>query len=132
MNFFLAAMIIISPFQIPDLAFAMAEDEPHIREVSEGRRPTRGTKRGRGGSGMQASEDDPLAPEVIMVGSEDEDPRYPQVSSFWIFLPAASYSFNLAGRVAGLRSCRSEQASPGDGGTFLEGDATGGDGLPDA
>ena len=101
MNFFLAAMIIISPFQIPDLAFAMAEDEPHIREVSEGRRPTRGTKRGRGGSGMQASEDDPLAPEVIMVGSEDEDPRYPQVSSFWIFLPAASYSFNPAGRATG-------------------------------
>ena len=120
MNLFLASMIILSLFQIPELAFAMAEDEPHLMEVSEGRRPTRGTKRGRGGSGVQASEDDLLASEVI------------SVSSFWIFLPAASYSFNLAGRVAGLRSCRSEQASPGDGGTFLEGDATGGDGLPDA
>ena len=93
-------MIILSLFQIPDLAFAMAEDEPHLMEVSEGRRPTRGTKRGRGGSGVQASEDDLLASEVI------------SVSSFWIFLPAASYSFNPAGRATGLRSCRSEQAPP--------------------
>ena len=77
-------------FQIPDLAFAMAEDGPPPVEVPEERRPTRGTKRGRGGSGVQASEDDLLAPEVITVSSEDEvissegeDPRYPQVSSFW-------------------------------------------------
>ena len=62
-------MIIISLFQISDLASAMAEDDPPLMEAPAGRRPTRGTKRGRGGSGVQASEDDLLASEVISVSS---------------------------------------------------------------
>ena len=83
-------MIIISLFQISDLASAMAEDDPPLMEAPAGRRPTRGTKRGRGGSGVQASEGDLLAPEVITDCSAEEDLQHPQVSSCWVFLPVSS------------------------------------------
>ena len=87
---FLAAMIVPIPFQIPDLGLAMAEEETPRKEAPGGRRPTKGTKRRREGSGVPATEDDPLAQEVVTIDSGDEDPRHHQVSSFWKFLPAAS------------------------------------------
>ena len=75
-------MIIISPFQIPDLGLAMAEEEAPSWEVPKRKRPSKGTKRRREDSGGSAAEDDPLAQDVIMIDSGDEDPHLHQVSSF--------------------------------------------------
>ena len=96
----------------------MADEDPPLLEAPSERKPSRGTKRGRGGSkrgrggskrrrggtkrgrggsGVGASEGDLLAPEVNTDCSAEEDSRHPQVSSCWIFLPVASYSFTPAG-----------------------------------
>ena len=88
---FLVSRIIISLFQItPDPAFAMAGEDPPLLEASAGKKLTRGTKRGRGGSGVGAFEHDLLAPEVIPDRSAGEDLRLPQVSSCWVFSPVSS------------------------------------------
>ena len=79
MNLFLPAMIVLVLFQNPELELAMAEEETPNRENPRWRRSSKGPKRRRGVSGVQATIDDPLALEVITVDSEDEDPRHPQV-----------------------------------------------------
>ena len=75
---FLAAMIVLIPFQISNLESTMAEEEAPNREAPKMRRLTKSTKRRRGGSGARATKD-PLLQEVITVDSDDEAPRHHQV-----------------------------------------------------
>ena len=88
---FLASRIIISLFQIvPDPAFAMAGEDPPFLETAAGKKLSRGTKRGRGGSGVGAFEHGLLAPVVIPDRSAGKDQQLPQVSSCGVFSPMSS------------------------------------------